>query len=394
MASILKRPLNLVQNPVYPIIHKQATLKFKDARKNNQVDAGRVLLDLEQHPQMGTYTVLVQSRDRNKQHQYGQSSHKTVVNKEFRPPLQDPILDHVSLSRIPVKVAPIMPGMINPGNPETYQARNDGCTTVSRHIIDDIKGDAGWRTNIVMPFEKDLDVYDPKLNSKISTMVSLTSGMTTSWGSNETTPISQLSKVVLNDKLSASVSSGYATRYTTPLYLDHFNDDKNMENKIAAAASSGFTTQYTKDADRFTPDGMYLENEKLNTILESRQNSIYTFNGETQENRLQLEKKTTAGALTAGMNNQVTKLGSNGTPVLDRGIKINDDRINYSASSYKNIPIKKVSTTDHISSNTRLRKAPTGRYYGTMETSVLPHAGIGAEQNTVSRFSGAIKEKK
>jgi hypothetical protein len=375
MASVLKRPMNNLVNPVYPVIHKAAP-QFKDARKNNVVDAGRVLMELEHHPEMTTYPVLVQSRDRNRQHQYGQSSHRSVVNKEFRPAGVDQILDNLPLNRIPVKAATIMPGAINQGNAETYVSNNNDVSNVSKHITDDIKGDQGWRTNIEYPFEKPLEHVNVSLNPKIINYVSVTSGMTTPFDTtNPASSLTKLAQITLDDKLTASASAGFTTQYTTPIYT--YNSEATLdEEKIVPYIQAGFVSQFQASADDFTPSSAALEDEKLNPILQSWQTTTYVRNGETQLERLELTKKTTAGALSAGTTatRKMTQdeMNLSGTP----SNAINCKKINYSANASKEIPIKKMSALDTYIKLNKAPKGATGMYTPSMNTSVIPTRGL------------------
>jgi hypothetical protein len=388
MASVLKRPLNPLQNPVYPVIQK-AEPQFKDARKNNMIDVGRVMMEIEHHPDMTTWGVLVQSRDRNKQHQYGQSSHKTVVNKEFRPPLIDPLLDNLPLTRIPVKHKKIMPGMINPGNPEAYQAPNDGCDDVSKHITDDIKGNQGWRTNMVMPYEKDLEVVEHQLTPKITNYVSLSSGMSTQIapkGGVDETPISDL---YFANKLITSLSSGHSSVFQTPIYASNFFETES-EEKLMPSVSAGFDFVHKIDGEVAIPNATLLEDDKLNPIMISRQNTFYTRDGETQLDRIQLRSKLPQGSLSSGMAVKGGSTRLDETP-LQFGKKLNDRRVMYSSTSYADVPLKKQSATDGAKKNSRERKSATGNYYESINSTVIPTNGVRPTSSTVTKMNGGVK---
>ena len=66
----LKKPLNMLQGPVYPDIRK-APPRFVWSRKHWNVDTGQTLKQVEDIPQFFDSTVLFQSRDYNSQHAYG-----------------------------------------------------------------------------------------------------------------------------------------------------------------------------------------------------------------------------------------------------------------------------------------------------------------------------------
>ena len=106
----IKRPLNTLENPTYPDI-RRGPPRFRSAGKHWKVDVGATLMDQYANRQLTEGTLLIQSRDYNKTI-YGQSSHRDVVNKNFRPPLLDPIKDFYPLSRLPrERVIP----RLNPG---------------------------------------------------------------------------------------------------------------------------------------------------------------------------------------------------------------------------------------------------------------------------------------
>jgi hypothetical protein len=109
--SGLKKPLNQLNNPIYPDI-KKGPPRFKWTRKHWTVDEGRTQMQVEHIPQIQEAAVLVQSRDYNSQHAYGNfPKYNAFVNKEFRPPLieRDDILP---LSRVP---RPVIIPRSNPG---------------------------------------------------------------------------------------------------------------------------------------------------------------------------------------------------------------------------------------------------------------------------------------
>lgn len=139
----LKKPLNMLQGPVYPDIRK-APPRFVWSKKHWEVDTGQTLKQVEDIPQFFDSTVLFQSRDYNSQHAYGKyPTYDVVVNKAFRPPLitQEDILP---LSRLPRP--PIIPH-VNPGTAYggggVYQAQNSTAPPeLSKFITDRVKSSA------------------------------------------------------------------------------------------------------------------------------------------------------------------------------------------------------------------------------------------------------------
>lgn len=123
--SGFKKPLNQLETPVYPDIRKGAP-RFQWSGKYWKVDEGRTMLEnTQQIPHNLIDTILVQNRDYNRQIAYGKSSHRDVVNLEFRPPLQDRD-DFIALSRQPryTVVPRINPQTANDSNTNGFVTQN------------------------------------------------------------------------------------------------------------------------------------------------------------------------------------------------------------------------------------------------------------------------------
>ena len=147
----MKKPLNMLEGPITPKIYK-AMPEFKWSGKHWTVGSN-VMRDTEHITQFYDSAILAQPRDYNKT-VYGQSSHKTIVNSEFRPPLIDPIEDIYPLTRIPATTRPIE-ARINPGTADHdgtagYTAKNENTHNVDRHITD-LVSSVGWRPSFYCP---------------------------------------------------------------------------------------------------------------------------------------------------------------------------------------------------------------------------------------------------
>jgi hypothetical protein len=152
----MKKPLNMLEGPVYPDI-RQELPQFKWSRKHWKVDAGRTMLEMEKLPQfVEGGGVLVQSRDYNKQFAYGVSSHRDYVNETFRPPLLDRD-DYLPLSRIP---RPIVVPRINPGtafdDQTAFAYQNEKPSEIYAFMTDRIK-DSQWRPTFFAPVDMPKD---------------------------------------------------------------------------------------------------------------------------------------------------------------------------------------------------------------------------------------------
>ena len=135
----LKQPMNLIEGPYYPEIQKGPP-RFAWSRKHWTVDDGYINLNLEHNRQQIEPSILVQSRDYNKTI-YGQSSHRDVVNKNFRPPLLT-LEDRVPLSRIPRR--PVRPRgnpstVSDGGGTTTYTHQNGSLSNLQKHLTNRIK---------------------------------------------------------------------------------------------------------------------------------------------------------------------------------------------------------------------------------------------------------------
>lgn len=112
--SGIRKPLKMLENPISPEI-KSGPPIFKDAGKHWEVGVD-VLREIEHYPNFYSYAVLKQPRNYN-QTRYGVSSHRTIVNAEFRPPVVNR-LDQYPLSRVPVGT--VTTARINPKLPEDF----------------------------------------------------------------------------------------------------------------------------------------------------------------------------------------------------------------------------------------------------------------------------------
>ncbi len=154
--SIMKKPLNMLQQPMYPN-YKKAPPRWRNAGKHWMVDEGKLLSETAEMPIVTEYAILAQSRDYN-QTVYGKSSHKSVVNENFRPPIVDTYLDEKPLNRVPVKINAIYP-RINPGAAGVFEAQNNQVIpNINKYLSDQIKkGDMSHYPNMSIPFEIPID---------------------------------------------------------------------------------------------------------------------------------------------------------------------------------------------------------------------------------------------
>jgi len=126
----IKQPLNFIQGPEYPDI-KKTGLRFVDAKKFWQVDAGYEIKKSEAYPFFMSGIITYETRNRNET-KYGKSSHKSVVNEEVRYPLISPY------DLLPISKQPRLPGPVhvNPGLTGYQIFQENMINEVYGHITD------------------------------------------------------------------------------------------------------------------------------------------------------------------------------------------------------------------------------------------------------------------
>lgn len=243
MRTGMKKPLNQLVVPTYPDIKKQP-LRFAWSGKHWDVDAGSVMLDTVHNTQFIEPAVLTQSRDYNKT-VYGQTSHRSTVNSEFRPPLLDPYTDFYPLNRIPVTRDAIIPH-INPGTADTntqgFTSKNERHADVGGAITDRISTGT-WRPTFFCP----LDL--PQDNSVLPDLVLNTPAVSADAGlvyPAVYTPIGtdyELSHIELRPDGHAGIEN--------PFKYDQPNPNENLvlkDNRPAVSASAGLQMPCTFDS--------------------------------------------------------------------------------------------------------------------------------------------------
>ena len=291
-----KKPLNVIEGPMYPDIKKQGP-RFVDAGKHWQVDVGATLRDTEHVDQFLGNAVLFQSRDYN-QTIYGQSSHRDVVNKNFRPPLltQEDVLP---LSRLPrLLVVP----RINPGTADTslkgYTAQNDRPSGISGHLSDRVKtGDA--RPTFFCPLSM------PEDNAILPDLAAVLPEYSASAGMN--TPVTidapMQTPVLAHEQFTVLIDAGAQI----PVNIDGtvVRPHDFPFNRAQTGANAGMNTPAALDMESaqtrlelFRSLPAYGANAGMNTPAALNMESVKT--------RLELPRNMPAYAANAGMNTPVT----------------------------------------------------------------------------------------
>lgn len=237
----LKKPLNMLQGPVYPDIRK-APPRFVWSKKSWNVDAGQTLKSVENTPQYYDSTVLFQSRDYNSQHAYGKyPSYDVVVNKAFRPPLIDRD-DVIPLSRIP---RPAIVPHINPGTAYggggVYQAQNSTTPPELHKFITDRIKSTEIRPTFFAP------LYTPVDNSVLPDLelnIPSVSGTTGFKYASRATPAELMDLPELEQNLpSVSASSGNQYKTYNDLNINENQYDGSVVDHINYSLTSGVKIQ-------------------------------------------------------------------------------------------------------------------------------------------------------
>lgn len=247
----LKKPLNMIEGPIYPDI-KKGPPRFVWSKKAWKADSS-VLLNTEPITQFIEPAILVQSRDYN-QTVYGKSSHRDIVNANFRPPLLDPYEDNYALTRIPVTTRAIIPH-INPGTADHgngtsgYTSKNNFIESVK--ALTDRISTAGSRPTFFAPIEIPADnSVLPDLEAKMPSY-SASAGWDIPIQMNAPNP-----EVVLShNQLHPSGNSGY----NPDMYITGENGKENLElryNRPQTSVTSGYNAPdgFTRDAEIFGPE--------------------------------------------------------------------------------------------------------------------------------------------
>jgi len=239
-----KKPLNMLENPIQPDI-KRAPPRFGWSGKHWDVDTGSTLLDTEPYTQFIEPSILTQSRDYNKTI-YGQSSHRDIVNAEFRPPYIDQFEDLGPLTRIPVKTKAIIPHT-NPGTDSDgtagYLARNQRISNVDSALTDRIKYKE-WRPTFFSPIEAPQDnSILPDLESKLPS-VSANSG----WEYNVTFGPQHQEVKLRSEKLAPSLQTKPNPSFTLN-GRSQFEDYNAKLNRPLTSTHSRFETNVNFKAD-------------------------------------------------------------------------------------------------------------------------------------------------
>nr|QBK85453.1 MAG: hypothetical protein LCMAC101_00400 [Marseillevirus LCMAC101] len=236
----MKKPLNMLSNPIYPDIKKRMP-RFVWSRKFWQVDPGATLRDTEEISQFRSDAILAQARDYN-QTVYGQSSHKDIVNATFRPPLLDPIEDFFPLSRIPVTsrgniIPTINPSTVADGGTSGYLAQNSRISGIDKFISDRIKA-GEWRATFSAPIEI------PQDNSVLPDLEMTIPSVSAHAGFNPYTKDAPVPEVELKyEKLQPSRNTGV----TTQVRMDGGSGLENMQlgyNNPQISASAGYNPDF------------------------------------------------------------------------------------------------------------------------------------------------------
>ena len=249
--SGLKKPMNMLENPVYPDI-KKGPPEFKWSRKFWQVDVGATLRETEPYTNFLGDSILTQSRDYNKT-VYGTSSHRDIVNAEFRPPLISPYEDNGPVNRIPATIHAIVP-RINPGTAghdggtSGYTAKNERPSDIESALTDRIKS-REWRPTFYAPMDL------PQDNSVLPDLQVTIPSVSASAGWNIPIQIDAAyqhgNERAMHESYTIPLDSGYSSGVNIDAPVRE--DFVLLDNRPNYSASSGMNTNLQIDAETQTP---------------------------------------------------------------------------------------------------------------------------------------------
>jgi hypothetical protein len=234
-AYSFKKPLNQLNGPLYPDI-RRALPRFVDSKKHWTVDAGATLMEHHNDVQRYENAILVQPYDYNTRI-YGQSSHRSVVNEAFRPPLQDRD-DFIALSRQPRKE--VVP-RINPES-QVYKQQINRQTGIDSYLTDRIQTGVG-RATLFYPIDlrpeqdmvPDLELKRPaySADAKINSPVLLDA------------PIQE--KAIEYEKITPPFESGFSTIVRDQLFVPV----RDLPKKTSSLPlDAGFLPDYKTKIDK------------------------------------------------------------------------------------------------------------------------------------------------
>lgn len=308
----LTKPLNQIEGPVYPDI-KKGPPRFVWSRKHWRVDAGATIRELEPYTKFFEPAILAQSRDYNKR-VYGQSSHREIVNAEFRPPLVEPWENIRPINRIPCTTQAIVPH-VNPGGGD-YRAKNERINNVESALTDRIEG-GQWRPTFYAPMSlpEDNSVL-PDLETKLPSVsvtagwkmpsISRPSGVDKPWSGDPT---------LTNEKTTTPLDAGWQTdfRANGPTGLE---DLELYDSRPQVSAGAGYTTSVRMDGDTGL-EGLELYDSRPQVSVGAGYTTSVRANGDTGLEDLILDDNRPQVSAGAGYTTSVRMDGDTGLEGLN-----------------------------------------------------------------------------
>lgn len=372
----LKKPLNMVEGPVYPDI-KKAPPRFVNSGKYWRVDEGRTLRDLESERQFYENAVLVQSRDYNKT-RYGQHSHKSVVNKAFRPPLLTQE-DTLPLSRLPRKI--VVP-RINPGTADSstpgFTSKNGRVTEIGHYLTDRVK-----KGEIRPTFFCPIDMPDdnsvlPDLEMKIP-MIPLDPRMNTPMRIDA----AQREVHLDHSQYDPKMQSGYnaTTLISGPSGMENIELYDNRPSYAVSAGMNGFAV--TNLDEILLPE---LSDNRPAYSASAGMNNITQLNAYTPLEELELEEKIRRNDFAV---NPVFDFDGTDYSLQDSRMKVGDNRPSY---SYANPGKTNVSASNYLTHRPHFKeklKVPGGYE----NRGYMPRSGIEVQNIQLKATDAPIAKK-
>ncbi len=274
-----KKPLNMLEQPIYPDIKKGPPI-FKWSGRYNPVDVGQTMLDTEADTQLISDAILSQAYSFGKD-RYGHSSHQEKL-VEFRPPLENFYEDHGPLNRLPTKVNAIIP-RINPGTTaegsgtSLFINNNNSIQEIDKFITDRISTNT-YRTSFYAPLDLPMD------NSVLPDLVTSLPNYSVNAGFAPQIQIDAPREYFTSDiqKPQVSGSAGFKSNYNLALHNQTSTDVTLSPTGPSYSGSAGFNVPYTID-DKNNIENFQLERTNPFVTASAGYNTQYVVDGETRK---------------------------------------------------------------------------------------------------------------
>lgn len=264
MISATKKPLNMIEAPIYPDIRK-APPKVKTAGKHWTVDVGLSGIAYGVHDPFDKVAILAQDYDANTR---GKTSMRSIVNATLRPPPVD-LTQSFALHKIPVRMVSAIRGREFNGAPSEFHSHDPADlvnqSQIRKAITDRIKSievSSGYSSDYKTSTKDMLPNVHEKVLELNLPSISVSSGYSNTYDLTELDS-SGYNKELVANLPSTSVTSGFS-HIAIDDNLNGVAVDLKPTTKMGFADTSGYEGYSHIDVSEYAP-----ENGVKDTILSS-----------------------------------------------------------------------------------------------------------------------------